>query len=123
MLERLREWRLYFVEMMQEPWGEVVVGSLLEYIFQVGKVEPEEVGECLRGTPGVEETIMTTAQRLIEQGRREGQRGILLKLLRLRFGSMSDQAMARINEASAEQLERWAERVITANALEEAPAD
>ncbi len=78
---------------------------------------------------------MTTAQRLIEQGRKEGrqegrlegrlegQRELLLKQLRLRFGSVSRRVMTRINGASAEQLDRWAERVITANSPEETLAD
>ena len=82
---------------------------------------------------------MTTAQRLYQEGRRDGrregkkegleegrqdgllagQRRLLLKQLRLRFGSVSRQAMARINKASAEQLERWGERLLTAASLRE----
>ena len=38
-------------------------------------------------------------------------------------GSLSDQATARINEASAEQLARWGERIITASSPEEVLAD
>ena len=133
-LERLSEWRELVTEAASDPLGrEVFIWSLV-YLFQVSKVEPEEVGECLAGTPAVKEAVMTTAQRLFEEGRQKGrlegrqegleegnlagQRRLLLKQLRLRFGSIPRPAMARINKASSEQLERWAERLLTAPSLQ-----
>ena len=63
--------------------------------------------------------IMSVADMLREEGRKEGERTILLKQLRLRFGELSDAIVARIHAARPKQLERWAERVLTARTLDE----
>ena len=71
----------------------------------------------------VEEEIVTLADRLREEGRqkgeRTGERKVLLKQLTLRFGKLPDAALARVNAAGVEQLEAWAERVLTALTLAE----
>ncbi len=67
----------------------------------------------------VEEEIVTLADRLREEGRQKGERKLLLKLLTLRFGKLPEAALARVNAAGVEQLEAWAERVLTALTLAE----
>ena len=71
---------------------------------------------------------MTTGQQLIEQGRQQGleqgiQQGIqalLLRQMRQRFGDAVDTHVEqRIGTASAEQLETWSMRVISAATLAE----
>lgn len=67
------------------------------------------------------------AQRFIEEGRQEGrleglQHGearVLTALLRLRFGELPTAAQHRIEQADAETLLRWSERVLTAQSLSE----
>ncbi len=71
------------------------------------------------------------AERFIEQGRQEGrqemidqgiQRGearVLTTLLRLRFGELPAAVQQRIEAADADTLLRWAERVLTAQSLDE----
>lgn len=49
----------------------------------------------------------------------EGGAEILLKLLGLRFGRLSDATRARVEEATLEQLDTWVERVLTAQTLDE----
>jgi hypothetical protein len=61
----------------------------------------------------------TVADQLIERGRQEGQRGLLLKLLRQRFGALPEDVAARVARADASQIEQWAERVLTAATLAE----
>jgi len=53
------------------------------------------------------------------EGLVEGQRWLVEKLLRLKFGVLSEAALARIAAATSTQLELWAERVLTAAALDE----
>jgi hypothetical protein len=77
-----------------------------------------------------EEEIMTVADQLREEGRREGvvegrregvvagQRTMLLKQLAARFGALPKAVAARVRAADAMQLERWAERVLTAPKLD-----
>jgi len=49
--------------------------------------------------------------------RDEGQRRMLLKLLTARFGALPEAALSRVNAASSSDLERWADRVLTASSL------
>jgi hypothetical protein len=53
------------------------------------------------------------------QSRSEGQRTLLAKLLRLKFGSLSASTEARLADATAEQLENWAGRVLVAPTLDD----
>ncbi len=70
---------------------------------------------------------MTSAQQLMEQGRAmgivqgraEGRAELLLRLLGAKFGVLGDSTVARVRVASIEQLDRWAERVLTAQSLDE----
>jgi len=77
---------------------------------------------------------MTIAEQLRDEGRREGhregrregrregqaegERTILLKQLALKFGALDPSVQARVAAASLEKLERWAERILTAERLE-----
>lgn len=81
----------------------------------------------LQGLTSEEEGLMVDLQEVYrqwergvqEKARREGQRQTLLKQLAVRFGALSDAAVARIQAATAAQLDRWTERVLTAGKLEE----
>ncbi|WP_437628102.1 DUF4351 domain-containing protein [Sorangium sp. So ce1151] len=59
------------------------------------------------------------AKKYVAQGRQEGERAILLRLLRARFGELPDTAVARVEEAEITVLETWAERVLSAKTLAE----
>jgi hypothetical protein len=54
----------------------------------------------------------------LAEGRIEGQAEIILKLLTLRFGPLSEAIQARVRNASGSRLEALAERVLTARTLE-----
>jgi predicted transposase/invertase (TIGR01784 family) len=56
----------------------------------------------------------------VEQGRREGIEGMLLRLLRQRFGDQVDAGVEqRVAGASIEEIEAWSGRVLTAPTLSE----
>jgi len=55
----------------------------------------------------------------MEQGRVDGERAVLERLLLRRFGSVSPEVAARVGGASAADLETWAERVLDADTLED----
>ncbi|WP_437755599.1 hypothetical protein [Sorangium sp. So ce1389] len=46
-----------------------------------------------------------------------------LKLLRLRFGELPEQVVARVRAADAAQIEGWIERVITSPTLDDVLTD
>ena len=55
----------------------------------------------------------------IEQGRVEGERTVLERQLRRRFGPLSPAAADRLHEASATDLEAWAENLLDARTLDD----
>lgn len=52
------------------------------------------------------------------RGETLGQARILLKQLRLRFGELPEDAVARVEAASIADFDPWADRVLTAEALD-----
>lgn len=60
------------------------------------------------------------ARRYYGQGKAEGRIEIILKLLALRFGPLTEAAQARVRGAQDAQLDAVAERMLTAKTLEEA---
>jgi predicted transposase YdaD len=77
-------------------------------------------------------TKMTTVQRMTseaaeqgrregrQEGRQEGQAHVLVKVLTLRFkGPVPEPALARIRGASIAELDRWLERVLEAETLDD----
>ena len=78
--------------------------------------------------PEAKDTIMTAGERLIQQGEergiQKGERALLLRLLRKRFGNqVDDDTERRLEAASAEKIAIWAERVLPAGTLAELLAD
>jgi hypothetical protein len=53
----------------------------------------------------------------LEEGRKAGERGLLLRLLRARFGELPPAAVARVEAAEMAELERWGERLLGARTL------
>jgi hypothetical protein len=75
---------------------------------------------------------MTAGERLIQQGEergiqkgiQQGERAVLLRLLRQRFGNQVDTDIeGRLATASAQQIATWVERVLSAATLTELLAD
>ena len=70
---------------------------------------------------------MNAAQRLIEQGIEQGiergiekgQRGLLLKLIRLKFGELPSNVLTRIEQGRGDELDAWSAHILTAQTLEE----
>jgi hypothetical protein len=54
----------------------------------------------------------------LQQGLRKGEAQLLHRLLRHRFGALPDWVEARLSNASAEQLEQWAERLLDIDSLD-----
>ena len=54
-----------------------------------------------------------------EEGHKNGERSLLLRQLRFRFGELPPPAVARLEAADLADLERWAERIFGAQTLAE----
>jgi hypothetical protein len=110
--------------------GIVLVWQYILTVSEPGK--PEDLIEQLLLVVGEEdrEDVVTAGEMLIERGRQEAReegratlQGILLKLLRARFGALPRSAAARVRAADPAQLERWLGRVVTAPSLADVLAE
>ena len=118
--------------------GGTVAGSeferhLMRYIVERMDLTPPVLEASLRRTkPDRWEALMgTVAEAWLEQGRAEGiekglaqgiekgQAGLLLRLMERRFGALPESVRQRVRDASASELEVWAEAVLDAASLEE----
>ncbi|WP_459869620.1 DUF4351 domain-containing protein, partial [Endothiovibrio diazotrophicus] len=57
------------------------------------------------------------------EGRREGETALLKRQLSLRFGSLPEWVGQRLGEAPLEILERWGERILDAETIEQVFAE
>jgi len=130
------------VAVLAAPGGLAAFEVLLRYVYEVTETRPEGLWAMLQSATPTEhaEAIMSTAERLreegrkqgiergiergrelgIEQGHREGRAESLLRMLALRFGSVPAEAERKVREAPVAQLDRWAERLLTAPTLDDA---
>jgi predicted transposase/invertase (TIGR01784 family) len=135
LLEILGRWMDVVRDVVRAPNGLKALAQVLCYLLEVSDhVQRDALTKLLERELGPEakEAIVTAGQQLIEQGRQEGRqegrqqgiREVLLHLLRQRFGHEVDAHVEqRIATASAEQLETWSMRVLSAATLAELLAD
>ena len=62
---------------------------------------------------------MTTAEMLRAEGEARGRAEALMQLLTLKFGPIPATALGTVQTASADQLQAWTARVLTAETLEQ----
>lgn len=140
-LERLdrafRRWRELFLEVLHADGGADAVSQVLHYIATVvGEVRFEEFRATLtKQLPQLDDAAMTIAEELHQRGHQQGlreglqeglQKGLqkgraeqLSKMARLKFGELEPAALARIEAASIEELDRYSERILSAESIEE----
>ena len=95
--------------------GGVAAGRADLYLDLVLSVLPEAVRRAVEAWMPKYEYQSEFARRYVSQGRAE----MVLKLLTLRFGRLPAEAEARVRAASIEQLDAFAERVLSAKSLDE----
>jgi hypothetical protein len=61
-----------------------------------------------------EETIMSTAEKLKDEGMQKGRVEVLLRQLAKRFGPVPEDLVERVRRGSTEDLERWTDRILDA---------
>jgi predicted transposase/invertase (TIGR01784 family) len=135
LLQILGRWVDVMREVARAANGLEALARVVRYILEVNEhVRPEALQALLEREIGPEakDTIVTAAQRYIEQGRREGRQegrqegesAVLLRLVRQRFGDAVDTHVEhRIATAPIEQLDTWTARILSAATLTELLAD
>jgi predicted transposase YdaD len=128
LLAELRRYAELVEQVLDAPHGVAAFAAVVSYILQVTDTPPQDLeGFVQQMGPKAVEAYMTGAQQLTAQARAEGraegqvegQAELLLKQLRLRFGALSPEVEERVRTASVEQLDVWAERVLSAASLQE----
>lgn len=135
LLDSFGTWSSAMVELLTGPEGSELFATLTRYMFLV--VDPVH-RELLRAKirllgPRAEEIAMTIAEQLIEEGRQEGRqegsqvRGItiLRRLLVFKFKlqTLDPAYEAQLQAAAPEAVDRYLERVLTADSLAAVFAD
>ncbi len=121
----LDQWADALTDTANAPGGRDALRQLFMYISHVAEnlAFDQFRARVARMAPAAEEAIMTIAEQLkaqgLEQGLEQGRRQSLQKLLALKFGPLSEVATARIRDADAETLDRWLERILSADSAED----
>jgi predicted transposase/invertase (TIGR01784 family) len=121
----LRTWHALLGQVMKEPSGLRLMELLLTYLAKAVPTMTQEtlmqVGEMAGMDPELVEGSL--AWRWLEEGREEGReegtRQAVLRLLAMRFAPLPAWAHDRVSEASSEQLNRWLDRIMSTESLED----
>jgi hypothetical protein len=101
------------------PGGAKAFATLITYMFRV--IDPmtrDELRAKIRLLgPRAEESAMTIAEQLHEEGRREGRIAALRSLLVFKFHSLSAIYEPVLDAATPEAIDRYLQRVLTADSL------
>jgi hypothetical protein len=126
LLRDVLRWGDLFEEVLKAPNGVDAVRAVFKYIAAAsGEAPSQEDVERIVQTLGArdEEAMRTLGEQMsevfMERGIARGQRGILLRMLRKRFGELPEDAVARVNAADPATLEGWADRLLVAKTLAE----
>jgi hypothetical protein len=69
--------------------------------------------------PMLRETVQEWTQQWLEEGRQQGEARLLKRMVEQKFGPLTAADQARIQQADAEELLTWGERLLTARTLPE----
>jgi predicted transposase/invertase (TIGR01784 family) len=124
----LRPWIQTLLAVLAAPDGREALQLVARYTAEASDAEPELIYRFfIELGPEAEEIVMSTADRIREQGRHigvaegraQGVAATLTRLLTLRFGPLSPAVLDRIHAAAPAELERWTDLVLTAPSLED----
>jgi hypothetical protein len=119
-LGEMTSWMAAFRSVVAAPNGVAALSALLEYALQVTDVPAEDLRRFAHQLgPTGDEAFMTGAEQLIETGRAKGRAEILIKQMTTKFGTLPDTVVQRVKAATVEELDCFAERVLSANSIEE----
>jgi len=126
---------------LREPDGGGAMALIMRYLFEVrGAAEFATIDTTVREITAANGEVMETIAQMLEsrgmerglqqglregrqEGRQEGiaqgERELLLRLLRLRFGELPAAVRERVAAAQTPELDRWAEQLLAAASLDE----
>ena len=99
----------------------------MDFANSYGKLEENDLRLFAQRYPKEEQTMTTWSQRVLAQGRQEGEQlglqkgeaNILLRQLVHRFGPLGETMTERVRSASSAELERWGINFVDARTLDD----
>jgi predicted transposase/invertase (TIGR01784 family) len=118
-------WAATFAEALTAPSGIEAVSQIFRYIaFVCEGLHFDDFRAKLRERlPETERPTMTMAEELMQRGRAQGQVTLLVKQLTRKFGDLPAEYRARLEAATSDLLERYAERLLGEGTLAAVFAD
>ena len=104
-----------------EPGGQTGITAVCSYLTEVTQLTFSDIDELLTqaNRPGLQNTMISGAEKMRREFRREGVAEALEQQLSTRFGPLPNQVAERLRSATARQLKLWLVRVLTAKTLDE----
>ena len=103
-----------------DSYAELTDNERIEYEQRFSEESETMTGIVSRAREeGIEQGLEQGIQQGISQGEAKGERAILERLLKHRFGELDASTRERLNRASTQELEQWADNVIEAESLED----
>ena len=125
------DWKHLYQQLLTRPGCQDLVSQLVSYVTNVSDDDHKDLRSAYASiSKPAEETFMTAAKQLIQeghdqglsqgleqglsQGLQAGQASALITILQQRFGELPDALIDKVISAPVEALERWMPRVLTA---------
>ena len=90
-----------------------------DFIDIYGALDDNERERYQTEYPSEAEAVSTYLQLARQQSRQEGEALVLLRQMRLKFGEIPDDVRRRVEQADADTLLTWSERILTAERIED----
>lgn len=115
--ELFSRWGALMIEAARAA-GSQALAAAIHYLVRVRRIEDPSVLLAAvreRGGSELEVIAMNALDKLRAEGKAEGKAELLLRQLRLRFGELAPELVARVRGATGDDLDAMAERILTAH--------
>jgi len=117
-------WREAFRLLVRDERWRDMAEAVLTYVVRLDDADEPVAFQAARAASSELETVVTSYAERLEakgrlEGRLEGEAEVLRRQLQLKFGELDAETVARIETADSEQLLQWAERVLSAETLDD----
>jgi hypothetical protein len=122
----MARWKSVIRELATADSGLEALLTIFRYLSLVTQDLPRQtlLATLANTSPEIKDPLMTTlAEQWIAEGRVEGIRMTLQRLLTSRFGELPEHVRQRVQTAPEDALSRWTERAFNADSLESALGD
>lgn len=117
----LRRWIALYRELLRTPGGQTIAIQLTWYVAAVSDTRFAELRSVFHELgPVMAKHHMSTAQQLLNEGMQQGMARTETRQLERRFGPLAPTTLARLNNATVEELEAIAARLLDAPTLDAA---